>query len=296
MHRRNRVGFTVDFGCSSSRRKTVHRPRKRCQALRRPGEQISCSPRQWQHWTHARPPRIVTLTRVSQPVFFLSDDPLTYLEPGAPGVYHPFASRYFAKLTGIPAPFYRKKCRGRASNYASREKWPSLLNMSRAAVTGGGKGRPMHFPVDLDPLHLIRFSNPTWRQRSQSQAFQPLFTRFSLDRYFWGSATKTCITHATMPETLVLHSWDMCSMQLHDRPLLSFEYRLYQPSISYYHHLRRGHRRGHRRVLSYRFSKFCTAKIKKYRQRWKFVSNSFYSIWEQNPSMFYAFITTFFNT
>lgn len=27
----------------------------------------------------------------------------TYLEPGPPGVYHPFASRYFAKLPGIPA-------------------------------------------------------------------------------------------------------------------------------------------------------------------------------------------------
>lgn len=26
---------------------------------------------------------------------------LTYLEPGAPGVYHPFASRYFAKLPGV---------------------------------------------------------------------------------------------------------------------------------------------------------------------------------------------------
>lgn len=49
--------FTVDFDCSSSRQEAENQSRKRCQALRRPGERISCSPRQWQHWTHARPPR-----------------------------------------------------------------------------------------------------------------------------------------------------------------------------------------------------------------------------------------------
>lgn len=135
--------------------------------------------------TRTTPLVIVTLTRVSQPARLLSDDPLTYLEPGAPGVYHPFASRYFARQNGnTRTVLQEKKCRGRASNYASREKWPSLLNMSRAAVAGGGKGRPMHIPVEPNPSHLIRSSNPTWRQRSQSRPFQPLFTRFPLDRYF----------------------------------------------------------------------------------------------------------------
>lgn len=178
------VLFTVNFDCSSSRRETVAPNEKTLPSITeaRGADQLFAST--MTTLDTRTTPRIVTLTRVSQPALFLSDDPLTYLEPGAPGVYHPFASRYFAKLTGIPAPFYRKKCRGRASNYASREKWPSLLNMSRAAVAGGGKGRPMHFPMDPDPSLLIRSSNPTWRQRSQSQPFQPLFTRFSLDRYF----------------------------------------------------------------------------------------------------------------
>ena len=33
---------------------------------------------------------------------------LTYLEPRPPGVYHPFASRYFAKLPGLPAHTVKK--------------------------------------------------------------------------------------------------------------------------------------------------------------------------------------------
>lgn len=68
----------------------------------------------------------------------------TYLEPGAPGVYHPFASRYFAKLPGVPARCDREKkntSRGRASRCASREKWPSLLNARRAAAEWGPRGR-----------------------------------------------------------------------------------------------------------------------------------------------------------
>lgn len=73
----------------------------------------------------------------------------TYLEPGPPGVYHPFASRYFAKLPGVPARCSRKKktSRGRTSSCASREKWPSLLNARTNArgarwgtARGGGEG------------------------------------------------------------------------------------------------------------------------------------------------------------
>lgn len=60
---------------------------------------------------HTHDPPVVTLTRVSQSARLLSDNALTYLEPGAPGVYHPFASRYFAKFTGVPARFFGKKCR-----------------------------------------------------------------------------------------------------------------------------------------------------------------------------------------
>lgn len=85
-----------------------------------------------------------------------------------------------------PHGLSEKKCRDRTSCYASREKWPSLLNMSRAAVTtGGGKGRPMHFPLERNHVDGIGRFHPTWRQRHQSRLVQPLFTRFPLDRYFW---------------------------------------------------------------------------------------------------------------
>lgn len=137
-------------------------------------------------------------------------------------------------LREYPHGFTEKKCRGRANNYASREKWPSLLNMSRAAVTGGGKGRPMHLPLDQNLSIPIGCSDLTWRQHRQSHAFQPLFTRFLLDRYFWESATKTCTTDVAMSETLALHSWNILSVQLHDRPLLCFKYRIcfYRPLIT----------------------------------------------------------------
>jgi len=59
---------------------------------------------------HARPPRTVWQHFDARFRGRVSQDPrwadvasvrLTYLEPGAPGVYHPFASRYFAKLPGV---------------------------------------------------------------------------------------------------------------------------------------------------------------------------------------------------
>lgn len=77
---------------------------------------------------------------------------LTYLEPGPPGVYHPFASRYFAKLPGVPARCSRKKkpSRGRTTLNVSREKWPSLLNARRASAGSGERhGRERKAPPSL---------------------------------------------------------------------------------------------------------------------------------------------------
>lgn len=91
---------------------------------------------------------------------------LTYLEPGAPGVYHPFASRYFAKLPGIPARCNRKKknvARPSESLRFTREMAESTecSTCGRGAWEGERNGAP---PLSVDAAESgarIRRSRPT---------------------------------------------------------------------------------------------------------------------------------------
>lgn len=96
----------------------------------------------------------------------------------------------------------KKSSRGWASRYASREKWPSLLNARRATATGDGgvldDAPPLSVGAAASAAPIGR-RRPTWRQRGQPARPQPLFTRFPLDRYFCGSrtTTTTCTLCAT---------------------------------------------------------------------------------------------------